>query len=115
MPFALSTGAQSRYPSSQLELYGLQKALQAIDKYGFGFILHVISDNIGVTSFKTLRLGNPRKRIYFRHTCNTTTLNYTLCKMEQKCICRFFIAFAGTSYRGRTRRPTVVTARERGF
>jgi hypothetical protein len=60
MSFSL-TRPQTRYPSTQLELYGLNRALQAIDKYGVGFQLHVISDNIGATAFKTIRLGNARQ------------------------------------------------------
>ena len=54
--------AQQNYGSTALELYGLQRALLTLDHLATAREIHVISDNVGVTSFAKLKVGNARER-----------------------------------------------------
>jgi hypothetical protein len=54
--------AQRNLNSTALELWGLQRALLALGHLATGRQIHVISDNIGLTSFTNLRIGNARER-----------------------------------------------------
>ena len=54
--------AQRNLNSTALELWGLQRALLALGHLATGRQINVISDNIGVTSFPNLRIGNARER-----------------------------------------------------
>jgi hypothetical protein len=54
--------AQRNLNSTALELWGLQRALLALGHLATGRQINVISDNIGLTSFTNLRIGNARER-----------------------------------------------------
>jgi hypothetical protein len=54
--------AQRNMNSTALELWGLQRALLSLGHLATGRQINVISDNIGLTSFTNLRIGNARER-----------------------------------------------------
>jgi hypothetical protein len=54
--------AQKMYGSTALELWGTQRALISLEYLATNRTIHIVSDNIGVTSLHKLRMGNARER-----------------------------------------------------
>jgi len=58
---------QKLYGSTAQELWGLQRAPISLEYLTTNREIHVVTDNIGVTSLHKLRIGNARKRRLLAH------------------------------------------------
>jgi hypothetical protein len=54
--------SETNYGSSALEILGLVKTLHFLDHMAQAREVHIISDNVGLTSFAKLKIGNARER-----------------------------------------------------
>ena len=88
LSYTISKSIQG-YASTQLELYGLQRAVQTLSYLLKTRVIHCFSDNIGCTALLNLKLGNARQRRMIAYLQNyDITMHYT----KGKIICADYLS-----------------------